>query len=196
MDIYSLSASLTLDSSQMEAGLSRSQSAFEGLGDTASDICDRVENAFSDLAASMQEVGQNMWKGLKEGLSDALAGVRSWARSIVAEVKDVMDIHSPSRVFADIGRNMAAGMEQGWEDPTHNILSDIPAQIERAETVAFDASALGRSSATAAGSVLAAAENARGDMTVNLTLDGRVLASVLLDPLMKTAKQKGVSLHA
>lgn len=53
--------------------------------------------------------------------------VKSFFSGIVDSVLGFLGIHSPSRVFADIGENMAAGLGVGWDDE----FGSIQRQIDR-----------------------------------------------------------------
>ena len=55
---------------------------------------------------------------MKKWVSNAFDG-------LVGGVKKLLGIHSPSRVFAGIGENMALGVGEGWDDNFANIKRDI-----------------------------------------------------------------------
>lgn len=61
--------------------------------------------------------------------------------------------------------------------------------------VDFSHSAIGRASAASINSAISAAQTG-GNISVNLVVDGRTLAGVVLDPLNGLIKQKGVTLGA
>ena len=58
------------------------------------------------------------WQRLKSDVSGLFTGLVDWIRKL-------LKINSPSRVFADIGQNMAAGIGVGWSDA----IGDINRQI-------------------------------------------------------------------
>lgn len=72
-------------------------------------------------------------KNIVEGLWDGIQSMASWIREkvtgffsgIVDGVKGMLGIHSPSTVFADMGKNMALGLGQGWDKSFSQIKSDI-----------------------------------------------------------------------
>ena len=78
---------------------------------TASDLWDSITSGFSDI-----------WENIKDGASKAFTGikdtVKGWAGDIVDGVKDVFDIHSPSRVFREIFGYVVEGAALGIEDNT------------------------------------------------------------------------------
>ena len=64
------------------------------------------------------EVGKNIVRGIWNGIS-AMGGwirekVTGFFNGIVDGVKGILGIHSPSKVFAGIGENMALGLGEGW----------------------------------------------------------------------------------
>ena len=64
------------------------------------------------------EVGKNIVRGIWKGIS-AMGGwirekVTGFFNGIVDGVKGILGIHSPSKVFAGIGENMALGLGEGW----------------------------------------------------------------------------------
>lgn len=66
------------------------------------------------------EVGKNIVRGIWNGIS-AMGGwirekVTGFFNGIVDGVKGILGIHSPSKVFAGIGENMALGLGEGWND--------------------------------------------------------------------------------
>ena len=75
------------------------------------------------------EVGKNIVRGLWEGIK-AMAcwigdKVSGFVGGLVDGVKGVLGIHSPSRVFAGIGQNMALGLGQGFERQMQRVSSGI-----------------------------------------------------------------------
>ena len=66
------------------------------------------------------KVGKNIVDGLLDGLKKAWKSLTKWFSNawdnLVGGVKDLLGIHSPSRVFAGIGKNMALGVSEGWDD--------------------------------------------------------------------------------
>ncbi len=65
------------------------------------------------------EVGQRVGEGLKEGIKRSVQWVidaLKWLTDFLPQwVRDALGIHSPSRVFMDIGSNIMAGLTKGIE---------------------------------------------------------------------------------
>lgn len=67
------------------------------------------------------DIGKALAEGLKNGIVDIISGISDWIKSnfvdpIVNAVKKFFGIHSPSTVFAEIGRNLIAGLLKGITD--------------------------------------------------------------------------------
>lgn len=82
-----------------------------------------------DALPDIVEVGKNIVMGLWEGIK-AMASwigdkVSGFVGGLVDGVKGVLGIHSPSRVFAGIGQNMALGLGQGFERQMQRVSSGI-----------------------------------------------------------------------
>lgn len=78
----------------------------------------------------MAEVGKNLMSGLWDGIvskwNSLKDSVASFGAGIVDKFKNVFGIHSPSRVMRDqIGKFLALGLEEGWEDEYDNVKNNI-----------------------------------------------------------------------
>ena len=109
------------------------------------DIIDGIVEAFGDLAWKIVEIGGDLIKGIWQGIKDA--GAWLWEKitgffdGIVGGIKDFLGIHSPSRVFADMGKNMALGIGEGWDNQYDSIKKDIESGMSfDAGTITADAS--------------------------------------------------------
>ena len=95
----------------------------------AESVKEALHNGIKALPGVFKDIGKNMIDGLVSGmksmLSSALKSVGSIFTSIVDGVKGVLGIHSPSRVFAGIGQNMALGLGQGFERQMQRVSSGI-----------------------------------------------------------------------
>ena len=79
------------------------------------------------------EVGKNIVRGLWEGIK-AMASwigekVSGFVGGLVDGVKGVLGIHSPSKVFAGIGENMALGLGQGFSNTMRSVGAGIQSAI-------------------------------------------------------------------
>ena len=92
-------------------------------------LVDTIISAFLDSLPDIIEVGKDIVRGLWEGIK-AMASwigdkVSGFVGGLVDGVKGVLGIHSPSRVFAGIGQNMALGLGQGFERQMQSVTAGI-----------------------------------------------------------------------
>ena len=152
-------------------------------------LVDAIISAFLDSLPDIIEVGKDIVRGLWEGIK-AMASwigdkVSGFVGGLVDGVKSVLGIHSPSRVFAGIGQNMALGLGQGFEKQMQSVTAGIQDAIPTptVDTVYNAAAGLVNGlSAQSAGSF-------GGSYTINLVLqNGQQIASWLLPDLRDAAR--------
>lgn len=89
----------------------------------------REKMADNFMNTDWEEVGENIVNGILDGLKRMWQSLTGWFsdawNGLVGGVKDLLGIHSPSRVFADIGKNMALGVGEGWDKTFGDIRDDI-----------------------------------------------------------------------
>ncbi len=94
------------------------------------EILDSIVSVFSGIGSRFASIGRNIVDGIRDGIANAWTSFIGWlgrkVNGIVDAVKNMLGIHSPSRVFAGIGENMALGLAEGWDDQ----YSSIKRQIE------------------------------------------------------------------
>ncbi|MBR4855129.1 MAG: hypothetical protein IKU94_00695 [Bacteroidaceae bacterium] len=130
------------------------------------DIVAAIVEGFSESGPDFMGIGKDIVQGLWEGIR-SMAGwlggkVTGFFGDLVSDAKDFLGIHSPSRVFAGIGENMALGVGEGWDSEYGSIQRDIESGLDfGAATVGVNASLAGRAAASDA--------SERGDVVINLT---------------------------
>lgn len=87
-----------------------------------------ISGLFSTLAAFFTELAQHCGDGFLQGLLQFIAGICNWLKTqfvdpIVNDVKELLGIHSPSTVFAEIGQNLVLGLLEGIESIWERITS-------------------------------------------------------------------------
>lgn len=126
-------------------------------------------HAFGSYVSSVVGIGKaiidgirkgitEQWERLKSDVSNLFTGLISW-------IKKLLGIHSPSRVFADIGQNMAAGIGDGWASTIGDINRQIGESLQPQYVVGVDMQGLYAQSATLQA---AAAPGAGGDVAAVL----------------------------
>ena len=163
-------------------------------------IISAIVEGIGALIGGIVDVGKSIvegiWKGIQEMAGWIYDTVTGFFSGIVDGVKDFLGIHSPSTVFADMGKNMALGLGQGWDNEYDRIRRDIEDGMDfGTASVDFASSGLGVASAGMVNGVSASVQGAGmsgGSITVNLMMpDGTKFASYLLGPLSNYAKANG-----
>lgn len=99
-------------------------------------IVTALVNGFTSLRGQIKDIGKNIvngvWQGIQGMVSWFTDKVKGFFRGIINNVKNVLGIHSPSKVFASIGKYMAEGLGEGWDDK----FSDVRNEINK--SLAFD----------------------------------------------------------
>lgn len=159
-----------------------------------------IVDGIAVLMGSIVDIGKNIVEGIWEGIQNAIGWltdkITGFFSGIIDGVKGILGIHSPSRVFADMGKNMALGLGQGWDNEYDRIRRDIEGGMDfGTASVDFASSGLGVASAGMVNGVSASVQGAGmsgGSITVNLMMpDGTKFASYLLGPLSNYAKANG-----
>lgn len=152
-------------------------------------LVDTIISAFLDCLPDIIEVGKDIVRGLWEGIK-AMASwigdkVSGFVGGLVDGVKGVLGIHSPSRVFAGIGQNMALGLGQGFEKQMQSVTAGIQNAIPTPTVDTVYNAAAGMVNGLAAQS----AGSPGGSYTINLILqNGQQIASWLLPDLRDAAR--------
>lgn len=105
-----------------------------------------IVGGLADLTVMMAEFGVNIVQGLWEGIVNMGAWIKEkvtgFFGGIVGSVKGLLGIKSPSKVFADIGDNMALGLGEGFSDTmgavSKEIQKSIPTKIELPDVISDD----------------------------------------------------------
>lgn len=140
------------------------------------------------IPETFMKLGRDIIQGLIEGIKSmakaALNSVKELFTSIVSTVKDALGIHSPSRVFAGIGENMALGLGAGWENEFSSLKNRIENDMDfGTASIDFEQSGLAASNRSVVSGLLSGLQESSftGDFVINLTseMDGEILARKL-----------------
>lgn len=165
------------------------ENAVDKFFDKVVEIGNAVVSFFKSVPEQMVEIGKNIVMGLWEGIK-AMASwigdkVSGFVGGLVDGVKGVLGIHSPSRVFAGIGQNMALGLGQGFEKQMQSVTAGIQDAIPTPTVDTVYNAAAGLVNGLAAQS----AGSPGGSYTINLILqNGQQIASWLLPDLRDAAR--------
>lgn len=127
-------------------------------------------HAFGSYVSSVAGIGKAIIDGIRKGITEQWQRLKSDVShlftGLVDWIKKLLGIHSPSRVFADIGQNMAAGIGAGWDDTIGDISKDIAATLHPQYVVGVDLQGLYAQAATL--QTAAAPASAGGDVAAVL----------------------------
>ena len=155
-------------------------------------IIDTLVDSIPDIIEIGKNIVRGVWEGIKAMGSWIKEKVTGFFGGIVDGVKGVLGIHSPSRVFAGIGENMALGLGEGWDDEYGNIKRGITSGLDfGTASVGFADSGIGISSAAIVNG-LGEGKQSGGSFTFNLMFpDMTKFASYVFDPLTGYAQANG-----
>lgn len=163
------------------------------------DIIDAIVQGFKESDLDIIEIGKDIVNGIWEGIKSMASWINNkvsdFVGGIVDGVKGVLGIHSPSRVFAGIGENMALGLGEGWDDEYGRISKNIKSGLDfGTATVDFASSGIGSMSKSIAGGI--ANSDASGDIVINITQEvgGATVARKQYRYNLAEAQRRGVSL--
>lgn len=94
----------------------------EGLKERLIALIESFRGAFTDVGEMMTE---GVAQGIRNGESGVVNAVAAVIAAAVARARSDLDINSPSKVFAEIGGYMAAGLDTGWTEKMQDINRSI-----------------------------------------------------------------------
>ena len=144
-----------------------------GVLNMAATIIKTLVDSIPDVIEVGKDIVRGVWDGIKAMGSWIKEKVSGFFGGIVDNVKGVLGIHSPSRVFAGIGENMALGLSDGWDSEYNKIKRNITNGLDFG-TATIDAKA------TMSGKIqnaLTNIGNIGGDINivVQSVLDGKII---------------------
>lgn len=126
-------------------------------------------HSFGSAGAAIAGIGMSIVDGIRKGITEQWERLKSDVShlftGLVDWIKKLLGIHSPSRVFADIGQNMAAGIGDGWASTIGDINRQIGESLQPQYVVGVDMQGL---YAQAAALQAAASTGAGGDVAAVL----------------------------
>lgn len=120
--------------------LDAARSAVGKLLEVLSGLPGRAVSALSDLGSTLFGIGQDLIQGMIDGIRDVAGSLVSAAKDVVGSAidgaKSLLGISSPSKVFAEIGRDTGRGFIRGLTGERDKI-RQTSRDIARAITEAF-----------------------------------------------------------
>ena len=128
-------------------------------------LVETIVRGFLAAVKSYWDIGKSIVDGIRQGITEQWQRLKSDVSNLftglVSWIKNLLGIHSPSRVFADIGQNMAAGISDGWASTIGDINRQIGESLQPQYVVGVDMQGLYAQAATLQS---AAAPGAGGDI--------------------------------
>lgn len=153
-----------------------------------------IVNAFKSLGSKIVAIGEDLLRGVWEGIQNMAQWlwdkVKGFFSGIVDGVKGLLGINSPSKVFADMGKNMALGLGEGWDKEYDGIKKDIESGLNFAPgTVSLN----GRSSVAGYGSSGVGAVNVYVTLTssVNNQSEAEAVGRIIGEKAARQIRYKG-----
>ena len=162
------------------------------IGQTAVEIIGTLFNGIMNLGSNLWYIGANIvsgiWNGIVDNFDFFYENVKGFFEGIINGVKNILGIHSPSRVFAGIGENMALGLGEGWNDEFGNIKKDIQNGMNfGVATVGVDSSAISRNNYDAVSNGI----DKPITIIVQSVLDGKVIGETAYNYNRRKARAGG-----
>lgn len=128
-----------------ETVVSKTKEAWEGLKtflfEFIPNMIEKIVGFFAELPGKMFEIAKNVIMGFVNGIKDfaekAFDSVREFAGGVIDKVKGVLGIHSPSKVFEEIGGNTVQGYIEGFDQNAGKV-TDSAKRIAEDSIRAFD----------------------------------------------------------
>lgn len=181
-----------------------------GIIDNSDELVDALEEGYERNQEAMQDLAKSFFKKIGESIVDGVEEgfLEKWSRftsnlgssygpigNVVNTVKRVLGINSPSKVFSEIGKNMALGLSDGWENEYSHIFRTIGDEMNFGTAhVDFASSGLGVASVGMVNGISSAIQDTGGTgaYTFNLLFpDYTKLASYTFQPMVDYAKANG-----
>lgn len=164
-----------------------------------------VEGILSGIKEIAKAGGQlivGFFQGIQEKFTWLLEKVKKLFSGFVDFVKGIFGIHSPSKVFAGIGENLALGLGKGWDSEFPRIRDEIADNMDfGTATVDFEQSTVGKSTRAVTRGITSAVAGAgfaggERDIVINLTatMDGAVLSRSMYRYNQTEANRRGMEL--
>ena len=127
----------------LSAGTQIISKLVSGVSSKASEISTKIKtaitnakNAASGMASKFRSIGTNIISALGSGISSMASSIASKARSVVQgavkAAKNALGIHSPSRVFMEIGDYTVQGFVKGLDDNADKVYDPATRLARRA----------------------------------------------------------------
>ena len=102
-------------------------------------ICDKVIEFFGQIPRDIVEVGENVVKGLWNGINNMVdwlgTNVKGFVNGVIDGFKDGFKEHSPSKIAFQIGDFFTIGLWNGMEDKFDNVYDSVSEFTDKISSV-------------------------------------------------------------
>ena len=163
------------------------------------EFVDKVPVELSSLKTEMEGIGKNSAQGRADGVWAQKPYIISTFKSVLeaalSEATASMELHSPSRKWAQVGSFMAQGLGVGFTNQMRSVAKQINSSIPTGAGMASPATMAVEGAVNGMAALMGAGQGFSGTLSINLvTPDGRVLANAMIDPMREALRQRGVRL--
>jgi phage-related protein len=164
-----------------------------------------IANGVLDKMQDIWEVGKNVVEGIIEGITNsfdwAWRKIKEWFGNVLQRVKDFLGIHSPSTVFAKLGKNMAAGVGVGWNNEFGSVAKGINNSFGSIQPGSMANAGVRASMQPATNAGLAASVNAigslmgggnSGNLTIEFVMNGKEFSRAILQDFRMISAQSPI----
>lgn len=159
-------------------------------------------DALKEGYKQFQNIGIYLLEGLWEGISSKISWLADKVRNVVSTVvdaaKDFLGINSPSKVFADMGENMALGLGEGFAGEMRGVQRQIDRSMSGlvAPTMTYGVTATTSAPVYSGGDTIGAAVGAAVRSALDgaaVYLNGRKVGNLITQQQNQTAIARGQS---
>ena len=161
-------------------------------------IIDGIGNLMGGIVDVGKEIVRGIWDGITSMASWITDKVTGFFSGIVDGVKDFLGIHSPSRVFAGMGENMALGLGQGFSGEMRGVQRQIDRSMAGlvAPTMTYGVTAATSAPVYSGGDTIGASVGAAVRAALDgaaVYLNGRKVGNLITQQQNQTAIARGQS---
>ena len=168
------------------------------LPDIINAIIDGIGNLMGGIVDVGKEIVRGIWDGITSMASWITDKVTGFFSGIVDGVKDFLGIHSPSRVFAGMGENMALGLGEGFAGEMRGVQRQIDRSMAGlvAPTMTYGVTAATSAPVYSGGDTIGASVGAAVRAALDgaaVYLNGRKVGNLITQQQNQTAIARGQS---
>lgn len=106
-------------------GMLRNPEQLQKLIDAAIKITLEIASGLLQMMPQIVDAGLQLIKGLWNNRGLILSTIKQLGKTIISNIKAVFGIHSPSTIFADIGKNLILGLIRGLQNSLHLVVDKV-----------------------------------------------------------------------